>query len=68
MMSYGTDELCWAVVATCSAKNDGVVETWQKVCALFNYPFLAEDYIKKCLPTDRAFSVVFIGNMDGNRE
>lgn len=42
----------WAVVATCEVKNNGVKETFKKIIATFNYPFLAQDYIDKCLPVE----------------
>lgn len=42
----------WAVVATCTAKNNGVNEEFQKIIATFEYPFLANDYIEKCLPIE----------------
>lgn len=42
----------WAVVATCEAKNNGVIETFKKIIATFDYPFLAQDYIEKCLPLE----------------
>jgi hypothetical protein len=44
--------LNYAVVAECEAKNDGKVEKHERVIALFDYPFLADDYIKKCLPLE----------------
>lgn len=42
----------WAVVATCTAKNDGKMETFKKIIATFNYPFHAHDFIEKCLPEE----------------
>lgn len=44
--------LNYAVVAECEAKNNGKVEKHEKVIALFDYSFLADDYIKKCLPLE----------------
>ncbi len=44
--------LPWAVVAECEAKNNGKIEKWKRVIALFNDPFHAKDYISKCLPDE----------------
>lgn len=44
--------LPWAVLQECEAKNDGKIEKYKEVIALFNYPFHAEDYIKNCLPKE----------------
>jgi hypothetical protein len=57
-----TNNLGWAVVATCTAKNNGVNENFQKIIATFDYPYLAQDFINKCLPeeTKEKFQVVSI--------
>lgn len=51
-MNKNINKLQWAVVAKCSAKNDGVVEEWEQISALFPYPNLAQDYIDKVLPAE----------------
>ena len=52
----------WAVVANCEAKNDGVIEKFQKIIAVFNYPSAAHDFIDLCLPVENKekFEVVNI--------
>lgn len=44
--------LGWAIVATCTVKNNGKNENFKKVIAAFTYPFLAQEYIDKCLPPE----------------
>jgi len=51
-MNKDINRLQWAVVAKCSAKNNGVVEEWGQISALFPYPDLAQDYIDNVLPAE----------------
>ena len=51
-----TKELNWAVVATCTAQNNGKEESFERVLATFLYPHAAEDFIKNCLPKERRSS------------
>lgn len=46
------ERLQWTVVAKCSAKNNGKIEEWEQISALFPTPDLAQDYIDKCLPAE----------------
>ncbi len=45
-------ECKWAVIATCTAKNNGIEENFDCVIALFLYPLDAEDFIAKCIPPE----------------
>ena len=51
-MKKDITRLQWAVVSKCSAKNNGVIEEWEQISALFPYPHLAQDYIDKVLPAE----------------
>ena len=42
----------WAVVATCTAKNNGKYEDFERIIATFNYPDAAQHFIDKCLPQE----------------
>ena len=42
----------WAVVARCSAKNNGIDTTFFRVIGVFNYPYQADEFIEKCLPVE----------------
>lgn len=42
----------WAVVAKCQAKNNGVWEPFERIVAVFCYPYNADDFIEKCLPKE----------------
>lgn len=44
--------LKWAVVSKCSAKNNGVIEEWEQINALFTNPVIAQDYIDNVLPKE----------------
>lgn len=44
--------LRWAVYAECEAKNDGKIEKFDRLIAVFSVPFQAEDFIKNCLPPE----------------
>lgn len=44
--------LNWAVVATRIAKNNGKIESHERIIAIFDYAHLAQDYIDKCLPPE----------------
>ena len=46
------NETMWAVVATCTAKNNGIYEDFKRIIATFNYPDAAQDFIDKCLPAE----------------
>lgn len=42
----------WAVITIYNTKNNGVMEKNIKIIATFDYPFLAQDFIDKCLPVE----------------
>lgn len=44
--------MLWAVIAKCTAKNNGKYEDFERVIAQFDDPFHAEDFINKCLPAE----------------
>lgn len=44
--------MLWAVMAKCEAKNNGVIEYFERKIAEFDYPIHAEDFIEKCLPKE----------------
>ena len=44
--------LKWQVIAECEAKNDGKIEKFDRVIAVFDYPMHADDFIEKCLPKE----------------
>ena len=46
-------DLKWQVIAECEAKNNGKIEKFDRVIAVFANPWQAEDFIKMCLPQDR---------------
>ncbi len=46
----------WAVIATCTAKNGGKYEEFERVTALFTTLINAEDFINKCLPKENRAS------------
>lgn len=52
----------WAVVAICTAKNNGKIEEFKRIIATFICPTYAEDFINKCLPKENRnrFSIVNI--------
>ncbi|MBO5609125.1 MAG: hypothetical protein J5929_01955 [Eubacterium sp.] len=62
--------LDWAVVAECEAKNNGKVQKYEQAVALFDYPFLAQDYIDKCLPASNKdrFRVVPVETLSDDAE
>lgn len=59
------ERLKWAVVAKCTAKNDGRIEEYEQISALFPYPDLAQDYIDKVLPAENRdrFRVAHLDNL-----
>ena len=46
------NETMWAVVATCTAKNNGIYEDFKRIIATFNYPDAAHDFIDGGLPAE----------------
>lgn len=44
--------LKWQVIAECETKNNGKIEKFDRVIAVFFYPPNAYDFIEKCLPKE----------------
>ncbi len=52
MKSDNEKMLCWAVKCKCIAKNNGVMEEFTSITAIFLYPFQAEEFIQKIIPDE----------------
>lgn len=60
------DSCKWAVLNKIDGKNYDDKKTRVSVTAVFNYPYLAEDFIKKCLPeeTRNQFFIIDIDKLE----